>query len=70
MKGSWCGERTLRLLPDCWCVQLKFPLYDEQGQIVATGGIAADITARKQVEAALQAELAQAISARDEVPAV
>ncbi len=49
---------------------LKFPLYNEQGQIVATGGIAADITARKQAEAALQAELAQAISARDEVPAV
>jgi PAS domain S-box-containing protein len=51
-------------------LSLKFPLYDEQGRIVATGGIATDITARKQAEAALQAELAQAISARDEMPAV
>jgi PAS domain S-box-containing protein len=46
---------------------VKFPLYDGQAQIVAIGGIATDITGRKQAEAALQDEratLAQRVAER------
>ncbi|MFP4438322.1 MAG: ATP-binding protein [Chloroflexaceae bacterium] len=59
---------------------VKFPIRDAQGQIIALGGIATDITARKQAEAALYAEqtrleervatrtaeLAHAVRAKDE----
>ncbi len=37
---------------------IKFPIYDLHGQIIAIGGIATDITERKQAEAALQTERA------------
>jgi PAS domain S-box-containing protein len=46
---------------------IKFPIYDQQEQIIAVGGIATDITGRKQAEAALQAEratLAQRVAER------
>lgn len=36
-------------------LSIKFPMYDAQGAINGVGGISADITARKQAEAALQA---------------
>lgn len=35
-------------------LSVKFPLYDQQGNIYAIGGISADITERKQIEAVLQ----------------
>jgi PAS domain S-box-containing protein len=42
---------------------IKFPLYDEQGRLYATGGISTDITQQKRIEqerAALQAQIIEA----------
>lgn len=44
------GERTY--------VSVKFPLYDEHGVAYGVGGIATDITERKEIEAALQSSRA------------
>ena len=41
------------------CVAVKFPLLDSRGKLSALGGIAIDITARKEAEAALQANEAK-----------
>lgn len=43
-------------LPEGTCTYLvtRFPLYDEQGNVNAVGGIASDITGRKKAEEALQ----------------
>ncbi|MDO9230811.1 MAG: PAS domain S-box protein [Syntrophales bacterium] len=37
-----------------WIETIKTPIYDEQGNVVGTAGIARDITERKQAEAKLQ----------------
>lgn len=58
LKAEQPLEREIALpLPDGEHVflEIKFPLYDEQGTIYAIGGVATDITERKQAERDLSA---------------
>jgi PAS domain S-box-containing protein len=58
LRGQYTSEEYRVVRPDgsvCWVWDRSFPIKDKSGQVYRVGGIAVDVTARKQAEQALAA---------------